>query len=60
MPLDCHFYTWSFEPPENLAICRTKAVNVPSFLSYFKTPSIAPVLEIEIMTSHSAVEHSAD
>ena len=56
-------YTWSFEPPESLAICRAKAVHnytVPSFLSYFETLSIGLVLEIEPMTSHSAVEHSAD
>ena len=30
---------WSSEPRESLAACRTKAV--PSFLSYFKTLSIA-------------------
>ena len=33
---------------------------VPSFLSYLETLIIGPVLEIEPMTSHSAVEHSAD
>ena len=33
---DRHF-TWSFEPREDLAICRAKAVI--SFLSYFKTLS---------------------
>ena len=48
-------------PPERLAIFlkgKIKAL-VPSFLSYFKTLSIGPVLEIESMTPHS-VNHSAD
>ena len=47
---DGHF---TYEPKEGLAICRAKAV--PSFLSYFKTPSIGPVLAIEPMTSLSTM-----
>ena len=47
---DGHF---SYEPKEGLAICRAKAV--PSFLSYFKTLSIGPVLAIESMTSLSTM-----
>ena len=48
----------SFEPREGLAICRAKAV--PSFLSYFTTPSIGPAPGIELATSHSAVKRSTD
>ena len=48
----------SFEPREGLAICRAKAV--PSFLSYFKTPSIGPAPGIELATSHSTVKRSTD
>ena len=47
---DGHF---TYEPKEGLAICRAKAV--PSFLSYFKTLSIGPVLAIESMTSLSTM-----
>ena len=54
---DYHF-TWSSEPSEGLAICRVK--RVPSFLSYFKTPSISPVPGIEPATSLSAVKRSTD
>ena len=47
-------------PRESLAIfLQGKGTIVPSFLSYFKTLSIGPVLEIESMTPHS-VNHSAD
>ena len=42
---------WSSEPCKDLAICRAK--EVPSFLSYFKTLSIGPLLEIKPTTSHS-------
>ena len=48
----------SFEPREGLAICRAKAV--PSFLSYFKTPSIGPAPGIKLATSHSTVKRSTD
>ena len=41
-----------------LAACSAKAV--PSFLSYFKTLSIDPVLEIEPVTSHLAVKCYTD
>ena len=44
-------FTWSSEPREGLAACTAK--EVPSFLSYFRTP--AP--EIEPATSRSAVKH---
>ena len=47
---DGHF---SYEPQEGLASCRAQAV--PSFLSYFKTLSIGPVLAIESMTSLSTM-----
>ena len=47
---DGHF---TYEPKEGLAICRAKAV--PSFLSYFKTLSIGPVLAIEPMISLSTM-----
>ena len=47
---DGHF---SYEPKEGLAICRAKVV--PSFLSYFKTLSIGPVLAIEPMISLSTM-----
>ena len=47
---DGHF---SYESKEGLAICRAKAV--PSFLSYFKTLSIGPVLAIEPMISLSTM-----
>ena len=54
---DRHF-TWSSEPREGLAICRVKGV--PSFLSYFKTPSIGPTPGIEPAISRSAVKRSTD
>ena len=54
---DRHF-TLSFEPREDLAVCRAK--EVPSFLSYFKTLSIGPSPGIEPATSPSAVKHSTD
>ena len=44
------------EPRVGLAVCSAKAV--PSFLSYFKTPSIVPVSGIEPTTSRSAVKRS--
>ena len=47
---DGHF---TYEPKEGLAICRAKAV--PSFLSYFKTLSIGPVLAIEPKISLSTM-----
>ena len=52
----CHVtrhFVWSFEPREGLAACSAKGV--PSFLSYFKTLSIGPVLGIEPATSRSVV-----
>ena len=48
----------SFEPCKGQAVCSTE--EVPSFLSYFKTPSIGPAPGIKPMTSHSAVYHSTD
>ena len=54
---DRHF-TWSSEPREGLAICMAKVV--PSFLSYFKTPSIGPTPGIEPATARSAVKRSTD
>ena len=54
---DRHF-TWSSEPREGLACCSAKGV--PSFLSYFKTLSIAPVSGIEPATSRSVVKRSTD
>ena len=48
-------FTWSSEPREGLAACTAK--EVPSFLSYFRTPSIGPAPEIEPATSRSAVKH---
>ena len=48
----------SFEPCKGQAVCSTD--EVPSFLSYFKTPSIGPAPGIKPMTSHSAVPYSTD
>ena len=48
----------SFEPCKGQAVCS--AEEVPSFLSYFKTPSIGPARGIKPMTSHSAVHRSTD
>ena len=48
----------SFEPCKGQAVCSTD--EGPSFLSYFKTPSIGPAPGIKPMTSHSAVHHSTD
>ena len=48
----------SFEPCKGQAVCSTE--EIPSFLSYFKTPSIGPAPGIKPMTSHSAVHHSTD
>ena len=39
-----HHFTLTSKPCAGLAIGRTKALRVPSFLSYFKTLSIGPVL----------------
>ena len=49
---------WLSEPHNGLAACSAKGV--PSFLSYFKTLSIGPALEIEPSTSCFAVTHSTD
>ena len=49
---DRHF-TGSSKPREGLAVCR--AMEAPSFLSYFKTLSIGPTPGIEPATSRSAV-----
>ena len=44
---DCHFTcTLTSKPCAGLAIGKTKAVHVPSFLSYFKTLSIGPAQRI--------------
>ena len=45
---DRHF-TWLSEPHEGPAACIAKTV-VPSFLSYFKTLSIGPTLEIAVFS----------
>ena len=47
-----HHFTWSSEPREGLAACSAKGV--PSFPSYFKTPSNGPAQEIEPATLLSA------
>ena len=52
------YFTWSSEPRDGLTVCRAMAA--PSFLSYFKTLSIGPVLGIEPVTSRSAVKRSTD
>ena len=39
--------TWSSEPREGLATCTATGVQVPPFLSYFKTLSIGPAPGIE-------------
>ena len=49
---------WSSEPGEGPAACRAK--EVPSFVSYFKTPSMGPTPGIEPATSRSAVKCSTD
>ena len=54
---DRHF-TWTSEPREGLAAC--KANEVPSFLSYLKTPRIGPSPRIEPATSRSATKLSTD
>ena len=54
---DRHF-TWSSELCRGLVACSAKAV--PSFLSYFKTLSIGPVLGIGPATSHLAVKCYTD
>ena len=43
---------------EGLAVCMAKVVL--SFLSYFKTLTIIPNLEIEPVTFHPAVQHPTD
>ena len=48
---------WSSEARKGLAACSAKAV--PSFFSYFKTLSIGLALGMKLVTSHSAVKHSA-
>ena len=53
----CHrHFMWSSEPRKSLGACS--AERVPSFLSYFKTLSIAPDVGIEPATSCSAVTRS--
>ena len=54
---DRHF-TWSSVPRKFRTVCRAKAV--PSFLSYFKTPSIGAAPTIEPVTSRSAVKRSTN
>ena len=54
---DRHF-TWTSELRESLPVCRAK--EVPLFLSYFMTLSIAPAAGIELATSCSAVNRSTD
>ena len=49
---------WSSEPHEGLAVAGQRKYVLSSFLSYFKTLSIGPALEIEPMTSQSAVKRS--
>ena len=49
---------WSSEPGEGPAACRAK--EVPSFLSYFKTPCMGLTPGIEPATSCSAVKRSTD
>ena len=49
-----HHFTWSSELCKGLAACN--ATEVPSFLSYFQTLSIGPVLGIEPGTSRFAVK----
>ena len=51
-------FTWSLEPLEGPAACSAKGV--PSFLSYFKTLSVGPVLGIEPATSRSVVKRFTD
>ena len=52
------YFTWSSEPREGLAVCRSKEVH--SFLSYFKTLSSGPVPGIKPVISRSAVKCSFD
>ena len=47
------YFTWSSEPREGLAACNAKGV--PSFPSYFKTPSNGPAAGIGPATFLSAV-----
>ena len=51
-------FTRPSEPREGPVICSAKGM--PSFLSYFKTLSVGPVLGIEPATSRSAVKRSTD
>ena len=58
---DCHFTcTLTSKPCAGLAIGRTKAVLVPSFLSYFKTPSTSPAPRIETYDLHELILPSDD
>ena len=47
-------FTWSSEPRECSAACSAK--RLPSFFSYFKTPSNGPAPGIEPATSRSPIE----
>ena len=49
---------WLFEPFEGPPVCMAKAVL--SFLSYFKTVTIVPNLEIEPATFRPAIQHPTD
>ena len=51
-------FLWSSELREGLAVCVEKTV--PSFLIYFKIPSIGPTPGIKPTTSRSAVKRSTD
>ena len=48
-----HHFTWSSEPREGPAVCRTK--EVPLFLRYLKTISNGPALGIDPSTCHSVM-----
>ena len=54
---DRHF-TRSSEPRQGLATCTATGVQVPPFLSYFKTLRIGPAPGIEPVTARSAVKRS--